>query len=140
MPRQRGSRVKTAAHATRDVHAKYTHHELESLRAAVRAIPSSKWQITLPDDPFVWKFAQIILLNVCRPCVLVLEFALNKSEMLLRLVKKRIGQVTSADPNKQIVILSPKISVKSTFAKLIPNFVGKWRVSAKCNAAIRRQM
>jgi len=25
--------------ATRDLHAKYTHHELEPLRAAVRAIP-----------------------------------------------------------------------------------------------------
>jgi integrase len=33
-------RMKLAGHSTREVHAKYTHHELESLRAAVSVIPS----------------------------------------------------------------------------------------------------
>jgi integrase len=33
-------RMKLTGHSTREVHAKYTHHELEPLRAAVAAIPS----------------------------------------------------------------------------------------------------
>jgi integrase len=33
-------RMKLAGHSTREVHTKYTHHELEPLRAAVAAIPS----------------------------------------------------------------------------------------------------
>jgi integrase len=33
-------RMKLTGHVTREVHAKYTHHELEPLRAAVRVIPS----------------------------------------------------------------------------------------------------
>jgi hypothetical protein len=32
-------RMKLTGHATREVHAKYTHHELEPLRAAVAVIP-----------------------------------------------------------------------------------------------------
>src|SRR5262249_11046513 len=35
-------RMKLAGHSTREVHAKYTHHELEPLRAAIAAIPSLK--------------------------------------------------------------------------------------------------
>jgi integrase len=33
-------RMKLAGHSTREVHTKYTHHELEPLRAAVALIPS----------------------------------------------------------------------------------------------------
>jgi integrase len=33
-------RMKLAGHSTREVHAKYTHHELEPLRAAIGLIPS----------------------------------------------------------------------------------------------------
>jgi integrase len=35
-------RMKLAGHSTREVHTKYTHHELEPLRAAVALIPSLK--------------------------------------------------------------------------------------------------
>ncbi len=33
-------RMKLAGHSTREVHAKYTHHEPAPLRAAIAAIPS----------------------------------------------------------------------------------------------------
>jgi len=33
-------RMKLAGHSTREVHAKYTHHELAALRAAIAVIPS----------------------------------------------------------------------------------------------------
>ena len=33
-------RMKLVGHSTREIHTKYTHHELESLRAAVSVIPS----------------------------------------------------------------------------------------------------
>jgi hypothetical protein len=32
-------RMKLAGHASKDVHAGYTHHELETLRAAVAQLP-----------------------------------------------------------------------------------------------------
>jgi integrase len=35
-------RMKLAGHSTREVHAKYTHHEMQPLRAAIAAIPSLK--------------------------------------------------------------------------------------------------
>ena len=35
-------RMKLTGHATREVHAKYTHHELEPLRAAIAALPPVK--------------------------------------------------------------------------------------------------
>jgi hypothetical protein len=34
--------IAAVGHSTREVRAKYTHHELEPLRAAVAAIPSLK--------------------------------------------------------------------------------------------------
>jgi hypothetical protein len=35
-------RMKLTGHSDKDVHASYTHHELETLRAAVAHIPSVK--------------------------------------------------------------------------------------------------
>ena len=53
-------RMKLTGHATREIHAKNTHHELEPLRAAVAVIPSNR---TLID---------------CVPATLILPDPLSK--------------------------------------------------------------
>lgn len=78
---------------------------------------------------------QIVLLNICRPFLLILEFALSKGEITLGFVHKRIRKVTCANPNEEIVVLLPKLSLKSGVAKLLPDFIGKWRIGAKCDRA-----
>ena len=42
---------------------------------------------------------QLLLLNVCHPILLILEFVFHQSEMMLSLIHKGVRQVIWTDPN-----------------------------------------
>ena len=79
---------------------------------------------------------QVLLLNVCRPILLIVEFVFDQGEMLLSLVHERVREGIWTDPNKQVVTLLPKISVMSSLAKSVPYLIRKWRISSKRDGAV----
>ncbi len=80
---------------------------------------------------------QIPLLNVCRPILLICEFALDKGEMLRGLINGLLAKRAVASPDKKIVISVPGTRNRiSSPTEFLPHFVGKRWVSSKGDDAL----